>query len=162
MKTITLAFYKGIYSTSLVNILISIFTLSKYSHVELIINEISYSSRPESNGFSGKKIDYNKDIHLWDFIELEVSVIDILSILKLVKNTNGRTYDWLGIFFWHLIPIGIEDPKRWYCSEWIAKAFDVMGIRLSRSIQVTPGKLYKLVQKAILNGDLKLKIYKEE
>lgn len=148
---IKVAFYKGAFSDNIVSKLIAWFTFSIYSHVEIIIDEFSYSSRTSTRGVSKKLYDYDLHPELWDIITIEVSEETIHNILNFFNSTNKSKYDWIGIFFFHLLPINIEDPKRWYCSEWVSKALKFQYPHLFDKIQCTPAKLYKKVKKIQYN-----------
>lgn len=142
-RRVSIAFYKGYLSKNLTNRIISLFTFSKYSHVELVINGVSYSSRSESNGVIDKLINYERYDNEWDIIDIEISNDSIDNIMKFFNETKGTSYDYIGIFLYHFIPINIEDPKRYYCSEWIAKALKFEYPNLFNKIQCTPKNLYK-------------------
>lgn len=148
---IEVAFYKGLYSHNLISIIIAIFTLSKYSHVELIIDGMSYSSRPSSKGVSKELKDYSINPELWDILLIKISEESILKILQFFNETNHAKYDWVGIFFYHLIPLEIEDPNRYYCSEWVAKALRFQYPKFFKKFQMTPGKIFKKLKRISQN-----------
>ena len=63
-----LAFYKA--KGTLIDLLIRVFTNSKYSHVEIVCNKDWYSSSPRDGGVRVKQI--IDDGNSWDFIEVEI------------------------------------------------------------------------------------------
>jgi hypothetical protein len=146
-EKIKIAFYRGRYSKNIVSKLIAWFTFSMYSHVEIIIDEFSYSSRTSTKGVSKQIVDYAVEPELWDIFTVEVSEETVREIIQFFNSTDRSKYDWIGIFFYHLLPIEIEDPKKWYCSEWVARALKFQYPTLFKKIQCTPGKLFQKVQK---------------
>jgi hypothetical protein len=131
-----IAFYKG-FSGNIFDKLISIWTLHKYSHVEIVdSNNVSYSSSPRDGGVRKKNIDYNND--KWDLYDIHISNNSIENIMTI---TNGRKYDWIGIFLYHFLPFKIQDKDRWYCSEWVATVLNDSGYSIKTNL--TPGNLFK-------------------
>lgn len=63
-----LAFYKG--KGNWVDLLIRVFTHSKYSHVEIVHNKDWYSSSPRDGGVRVKQI--VDDGNGWDFVEVDI------------------------------------------------------------------------------------------
>lgn len=118
-----LAFYKSTSSSAeLYDKLITFWTGSVYSHVEIIFsNGLSFSSSPRDGGCRYKAIVYNDDS--WDYINLQSLITPEreAEIMAFCDSQNGKKYDWLGIFLSQFMPLGIEDPKRWFCSELGAK-----------------------------------------
>ena len=110
---IKLAFYKG--KGDWTDKLIRLWTHSKYSHVELIINGLWYSTSPRDLRVRAKQIE-PKQGH-WDFVEIDVSIKQKKEMVKFFKSQFGKKYDWLGIFLSQVIPLNIQEPSRWFCSE---------------------------------------------
>ncbi len=134
-------FYKGLRS-NIIDKCISIWTLSKYSHLEIIGKDgYCYSSSSKDKGVRKKQIDYlNTD--KWDIYEIE---IDLNTIESLFNQTKDSKYDWLGIFFYHLFPFKLEDKKKWYCSEWISEL--LVRNNYITPINLTPGGVYRFLKK---------------
>lgn len=128
-----LAFYKG--KGDLTDKAIRLWTDSKYSHVELIIDGIWYSTSPRDLCVRAKRIVANAE-H-WDFVDVE---IDRLSVEALYTNTKGAKYDWLGIILSQFLPLDIHSRKRWFCSEWCCEA-----LKIKDSNKYSPGSLYRKV-----------------
>ena len=76
-------------------------------------------------------IAFNRDN--WDVVE-----VTLAKDLKWLNAQIGKKYDWLGILGY--VTIGIEDPKKWYCSELAAAAIGL------KNWQVSPGELYEKVK----------------
>jgi hypothetical protein len=128
-----LAFYKG--KGTIVDKAIRWWTGSNYSHVELVINGLWYSTSPRDLCVRCKNIIPDSD-H-WDFVEVNIS----RGFPHFFRTTKGHKYDWLGIFFSQFFAFNIEDKKRWFCSEWCAKALGVKNSNL-----YSPEGLYRLIK----------------
>ena len=103
---------------------ISWWTKGPYSHVELIIDGIMYSSSPRDGRVRCEPHKY--DTATWDYIEVLVSTQDKNRIKKFFLKTEGRTYDWLGIAGF-VVPVH-DSEKKYFCSEWCTKAGIIGGI----------------------------------
>lgn len=141
-----IAFYKG-KKGNFFDKAISIWTLSKYSHCELLDKEKNfYTSSPRDGGVRRKKIDIY--LEKWDLYKLNIKSPQKYKWLKeFYETTKGAEYDWLGIVFSEVFPFGIEDPNKYYCSEWCLyylKYFCHLDIEKT---QISPGGLFKLLKK---------------
>lgn len=118
-----LALYKG---KGLVgNALIRWWTRSIYSHCELVIDGISYSSSLMDGGVRAKRIDHTP-AH-WDFVELPWA--DKLAVLTLYDQTKGEPYGWLDLL-WRQVLNRPGDARGWFCSEWCAAALGLPNPQL--------------------------------
>lgn len=143
--TIQIAFYKG-FKGDWLDKCISIFTLSKYSHCELILNDgYSYSASYRDNGVRAKIIDYNPE-H-WDIFDIEVSKQMPISVFY--TYTEKCPYDYISLFVNFFLPFfRIDDSSQFYCSEWCSAALDkVLPTFHFKSHQITPGKLFKILNR---------------
>lgn len=119
----------------------------KYSHVEIVFcdkRNICFSTSPRENKTRWKYIDDLYTSGKWDF--LEVKYTDKTFENYLIFNCNkeeGKPYDWLCIFLTNIIPLNIENPKKWMCSELVAK----LVYNLKHSNTYTPNKLYDYINK---------------
>ena len=112
-----LAFYKG--KGAWTDLLIRVFTNSKYSHVEIVMNKDWYSSSPRDGGVRVKQIVC--DGNSWDFIEVD---IDKDRLYQKYREYRGRGYDFKGILLSNILPIGWHGKDKATCSELVA---DVLG-----------------------------------
>ena len=126
-----LAFYKG--KGTLVDKSIRLWTNSPYSHVELVIGEMWYSSSPRVGGVR-KKVVVPKEGN-WDYVDVDVDQ-EILD--ELFVATQGTGYDWKGIVFNEILPFSVHSDTKWYCSEWCAQALGY------EPAQMNPGYLFTL------------------
>lgn len=130
-----LAFHKA-RRGSLIDWLISLWTWSKYSHVELIMEGEWYGTSPSL--MKVRKTVNTRSSKRWDFVEVEV---DKDKVLKLFKETEGAKYDWKGIFMSQFLPLHQENKKKWFCSEWCAEA-----LGYNDSHEYSPKDLYRKVK----------------
>lgn len=129
-----LAFYKA--KGNFFDMLIRVWTRSKYSHCELLIDGESYSSSPRDGG-ARILIDPNFKNENWDFVEVSG---DVEYALEVFNKHKGKGYDWLGILFCQIIPLDIHDSKRVWCSEICAAM-----LKLDDPSSYSPQKLYSTV-----------------
>ena len=113
MKAIQ-ANYKG--KGRLFDKLIRLWTRSHYSHTELIIDGVWYSSSYRDGGARAKRI-INPNPNNWDFVEVE---IDQAYAMHVFNKHKGQGYDRLGIFFSQITPLNIHSKNKVWCSELVA------------------------------------------
>ncbi len=123
-----IAFYKG--SKSLwkdpgklaAHLLICVRTLSKYSHAELVIDRVCFSSSARDKGIRGKVIDLH-DGH-WDVFDVRDDLDGpgaARAAFRWFADHAGTEYDWHGIYRFAL-PFVKQKANRWFCSEAVAAA----------------------------------------
>lgn len=122
-----LAFYKGRWTLNtvlddplnyLAHLGICTFTWSKYSHVELVIDGVCWSSKARENGVRGKKLVLASSE--WDVYEVK-DECDQAAALKWFQDHNGLPYDWVGCVRF-LLPFVKQRPNEYFCSEAVAAA----------------------------------------
>lgn len=111
-------------------------TNSKYSHVELICCNEWYSTSPRDLRVR-KKLIQPTEGH-WDYLDVS---IDPLYLDEFFSLTQGRKYDWTGIWFTQFLPIGWHRKSRYFCSEWCAM---VLGIKNPE--WYSPESLYRYIK----------------
>lgn len=134
METLVqLAFYKA--KGDWVDKVIRWWTSSKYSHCEVVIGDEWFSSSPRDGGVRSMRMeDYNAE-H-WDIIGYPgVSASDVFDLFR---KTKGSKYDFIGILFSQVLPIGLHSSTKWYCSEWAAEL-------KYNNTNISPQELYELV-----------------
>lgn len=113
---IQLALYKGPPSGVThwaAHIAVCVGTISKYSHVELVIDGVCYSSSVRDGGVRSKRIDLDCK---WDVIEIKC---DAQRAINWFRAHEGEGYDWPGIARFAL-PVIHHRRKKWFCSEAVA------------------------------------------
>ena len=118
--------------------LIRLWTRGKYSHCEIVDGNVWYSSSPRDGGVRAKYMD-DWDENSWDFIEVEA---DHDRLIEVYAKYEYAKYDWLGIILTQFIPLGIENEKKVFCSEFCAIVLDLYGAKW-----LSPNALYKNLQK---------------
>lgn len=116
---IKLAFYCGY---TFQDNLIRLRTVSWFSHVELVVNGVCYSSSPRDSGVRHKVMNLD-DEKTWCVIDLPwLNQADVAKIIQFYEKTQGAKYDWLGVAVGQLLAAKIHRKQQYFCSEWIAEA----------------------------------------
>lgn len=123
-----LAMYKGPAKTvcqKLQHWAICLFTWSRYSHIELVIDGRCYSASDRDGGVRGK--DIALDSGHWDVFELPMVYQRRKSqALEWFRAHDGENYDWIGVI--RLCPLLGRlpvRPRHHFCSKAIAEALGV-------------------------------------
>jgi len=90
-----------------------------YSHAELVINGVCYSSSVRDDGVRSKFIDLNSG--KWDVIEVDG---DVNKALGVFNSRLGNKYDWTGAIRWGL-PFIKQNPNKDYCFELVAEMLNL-------------------------------------
>jgi hypothetical protein len=128
-----LAFYKA--PGQIDDKLIRWWTGSPYSHVELVVDGVWYSSSARDGGVRAKIITPRNDA--WDYLNISV---DAEWLNKVFNETKGQGYDYVNIVLTQVLPLGLERPDKWICSEWCAYAL------FGQKSKMNPGQLYNRVR----------------
>jgi hypothetical protein len=128
-----LAMYKG--KGNFYDKLIRMVTFSKYSHCELVIEGICYSSSPRDRGVRMKYIYLDEN---WDTFDLP-DKYDPVYALNIFTKHAGKKYDWIGAIT-SVLPFHVHLSDRFFCSELCS---DMLNIPKSKSY--TPIKLLRKV-----------------
>lgn len=114
-----LALYKG--KGCIGNYLIRKWTSSKYSHCEIVIGDLCYSSSLMDCGVRAKKIDLKEEN--WDFIALPEYLIP--SVLYYYEKTKDYSYSWLDLIRSQIFNKVQDQEYSSFCSEWCAAALGI-------------------------------------
>lgn len=132
---------------SIVGLLITLRTLGKYSHCELVYNDYVYLSNP--GGVRIKPFIYKDNM---DIFELD-SHIEIPIVLEEFKRLKGKGYDYWAIFLAQLLELGIEHKDKYFCSELcihlINKGLDeslTYDLKTLKASDFSPVKLFKYLK----------------
>lgn len=91
---------------------------SIYSHCELVVRGLCYSSSILDKGVRSKAI--NLDPDKWDLIDLPWADAD--AILGYFAATDSNSYGWFSLVFSQLFNRNRADSDSQFCSEWCAAA----------------------------------------
>jgi hypothetical protein len=111
-----IALYKG--KGSVGNALVRWWKRSIYSHCELLIDGVCYSSSVMDHGVRGKIINLKPE-H-WDLIDLPLA--DEAAALAHFARTNGQPYSWASIVWAQFFGREYDEARASFCSEWCAAA----------------------------------------
>ena len=112
--------------------------VSVFSHVELEIDGVFYSSSNRDGGVRSKIIDTSNK-KKWVSFEVK-NKIDKNRCLNYFKSVEGQKYDWLNIFFSQIIKLNIQSSNKQICSEFVGNC-----LQLDNAYKYSPESLfYKL------------------
>jgi len=93
-------------------------TESPYSHCELVVNGLCYSSSAMDGGVRRKAIDLDPD--KWDVFELPWA--DTAQVVAYFYETDHHRYGWLGLICSQLFNLNRETAGAQFCSQWCGAA----------------------------------------
>jgi hypothetical protein len=139
---IKIRFYRAFQRKStIVDWLIGIFTLSRYSHVEIEVDGLSMSTSLRDGETRVKHIDYSNAE--WNTINIDTHDSGLASnITRTFNKYAGKEYDMFGALS-SAFGICIENDKV-FCSEFVSE-----WLGIEEPCRFTPGSLYKYL---ILNS----------
>ena len=112
---VKLALYKG--RGQIGNALIRWWTRSPYSHCEIVIGDMGYTSSLMDGGVRAKRIQFAPE-H-WDFVELPWA--HELKVKAFFAQTDSEPYGWPDLVLRQVLNRGGDSPG-YFCSEWCAAA----------------------------------------
>ena len=112
--------------------------VSVFSHVELEINGVCYSSSNRDKGVRSKVID-TSNAQKWLSFDLKKD-IDVNRCLLYFETVRCQRYDWLNIFLTQIIKVNIQSSNKQICSEFVGNC-----LQLDNAYKYSPEALfYKL------------------
>ena len=136
---VTLAFKK---KESILDSVLAWWTCCDYTHVEIIIGDKWISSGPTAGGVYIN--DLRRLTDKWIYVDVNVDGRVKNTVLKFIKEQEGKEYDWMGIFLSQVFNTTRENQDKWFCSEIVSeilKRFRVKEINLP-SVQYSPCSLW--------------------
>lgn len=117
--TVKLAMYKG--KGTIANKIIRWWTNSPYSHCELVVDGLWYSSSVMDGGVRSKEIvDHSNH---WDYFEIPWGSKD--AIMEYFRLTDHHRYGWLSLIWSQLFNRNMNTSTAQFCSEWCANALAI-------------------------------------
>lgn len=107
-----------------------------YSHVELNINGLSYTSSSRDGGVREKQIDIHSGA--WDLFEVNIN--ETYALNWFLENEDKK-YDWAGIFRF-LLPFLPHGKDQYFCNEAVG-----CMMRVPNSENYTPDEFIELIKK---------------
>lgn len=135
MSVVKLALYKG--KGQIGNALIRRWTGSQYSHCELVVDGVAYSSSIRDGGVRAKVIEFD-DAH-WDVVALPDCFA--WKIEAHFAATRGAPYGWRDLLLSQVLNTARNESGAAFCSEWCAAA-----LGLPNSTTFSPKTLFDLVE----------------
>lgn len=123
MSRVRIAGYKG--PGNIVVKGIRSWTGGEYSHVELIVDDLWYSSSVQDGGVRAKKIEMNPD-H-WAIMDLPWA--DAEKILRYFEKTKNAKYGMYDLITKQFFRLPLPDSDAQFCSEWCASALGMIRCR---------------------------------
>ena len=113
-------------------------TRSPYSHVEIVINGVCYSSSLRDGGVRAKTIDLTPS--WWRVIPIEWA--DEIEVLRVFFRRQGQPYGYWDLLTQHVLRLPVDDPGL-LCSELCAL---MLGLPESTARGMSPGQLVEYVE----------------
>ena len=133
--TVQLAFYKA--KGKIGNAFIRWWTNSQYSHCEVVVDGVCYSSSVQDGGVRSKEMELKED-H-WDIVDVPWG--DEEYVKQYFKETDHHRYGWIGLLFNQFLNLNRDVSEAQFCSEWAARA-----LKLPNPASQSPNSLYVLTQ----------------
>lgn len=99
-----------------------VWTWSKYSHAELVIDGVCWSSSSRDGGVRKKNINLNSG--KWDVFRLTDDLVVKNKALMWFKLHEGDSYDYRNILRF-ILPIVGHDKRKWVCYEACGAALGI-------------------------------------
>lgn len=136
-----IAFYRGPPKIALhkfTHWLICLVTRSQYSHCELVIDGMCYTSSVNDGGVRAKYL--NLESGHWDVLDVSG---DKAAAKAWFDARMGKAYDWVGVMRF-LIPFMSKNADQWFCSEAVAESLGIPD-----AYTYTPEMLYQHFNKGL-------------
>lgn len=139
--------YRYSFSKDIWNWIVGAWTLSKYSHVEIYIPEEDVTIGSYING--GVQAVPGKRDGVWKEQKFALSKVEAFRFNKAYEKIleANKGYDWSAILFWHVLNIKIQNKSKYHCAEFVAKLLNATFPEFNLPETLTPGRLFKEVQK---------------
>jgi hypothetical protein len=118
-----------------------------YTHCAIIFSDgVWYESAP----FKGCHFVYYTEDSTWTYVDIALTVEEENVIRIFCKSKEGSDYDWTGVVLSQILPLSINDPKRFYCSEIITICLHLIGLLNSiKPTATNPANLLRIVKNEI-------------
>lgn len=128
--------------------LVSYFTGAKFSHVELCIDNICYSSSNRDGGVRAKVINLNTD--KWHIIEIDCDKKKLYEYFEATKNCG---YDYLSVIANLVFKLKIDLMlNNYHCFEWVLSALNYAN-QTELNVNITINEFYNKIKTLELKND---------
>lgn len=133
---------------SFIGNLISLWTNSKYYHVELIVDDKWISSNAEAGGITIsplRTLNFNWDYY--DLGEILVTEEQYDNLMDFINSESNCKYDYMGIVFSQVLPFRYHSETKWFCSEIVSKLLQLLLVPEFNSIEpnrMSPADIAKI------------------
>lgn len=111
-----------------------------WSSMKSRIAEVAHFENSYTIFESGFSNDF--DVNKWHLIPIEVDPIKLDTFKKVFKEQiSGSEYDTIGLVANGIFGIGYQVDGRWYCSELLDFALNMLGVYSSKKHQISPKKI---------------------
>lgn len=146
---IELFFYNGLRYGDLRNKFIAIMSGGIFTHVELKVNGVRFTSEPGKGCIAIINHDGTNDpepIKHWRriLIPAHQEQCEALSSYMLAHTANNTEYDWRGVFG-TLFPFLKQDKSKLFCSEFALLGLKYVGIYYGPTV-ISPNRMYKILK----------------
>ena len=137
--------FKKVDTNSFYSKVISKWTKSKYTHVEVIIEDKWISSDTDTGVRIRELLPLTDK---YDYVDMTIPVLleNHNFIMELIINQDIKGYDYYGIIFAQFLPFRYESRDKWYCPELVTKILQMYNVKevIDLYPQITsPGLLAK-------------------
>lgn len=142
---IRLGFYARPTKNKFMHKVIRWWTKSHYSHVQIKVGDTWTSA--EQVGVVEFK--HSIEEHAYDILDytLECTEEQYANYLEFKEDTLGAGYDYTGIVLSQILPLDVDNPRRWFCSEVTTQILKILGdpkvATVKRPNELAPGDLAK-------------------
>jgi len=142
--SVRLAFYKG--PSSIFGKLIRLWTCGPYSHVEIMIDDTSFSA---IEGVGTRYLLYPvRNQADWVYVDIPMDNVAQSHVWNWCMTELGCDYDWKGFWLAQVLGLRRQNPEKWFCSEFCSAALQIIGkLKGVKPYSVSPNKLYRLLKK---------------
>ena len=100
---------------------------SKYSHVEIEIDGITFSADANVGRVVSRVQKYHHP-QIWDTLIIQKDVSR--ETMDFCRAQVGKGYDYIGIFTAQILALPFDAPDRWFCSELASQVCKMEGVEL--------------------------------
>lgn len=113
--------------------------MGPYSHVEILFeNNLCFSVSPRESRCRWKYITDIETSGKWDLYQITDDQNTISQVKLSCSVEEGKSYDWICIFFNFILPFDEQVRDKWICSELAAKKV----FHLRKAYKYDPNKLF--------------------